>query len=108
METATRLRPSTTTDRYGDVTDNWASPSTAVLTVRGVEPVSSTEDNRDGRQAVITGFRVYLEPGSDVAAGDRLVLRGTTYDVDGTPADWRSPWGTNVGGVVVALKATEG
>ena len=69
--------------------------------------MSSTEDN-DGRQAVITGFRVYLAAGSDVLPGDRMVLRGDTYDVTGLPADWRSPAGSNVGGLVVALKAATG
>lgn len=109
METVVRQRPTVTApDRYGDTQPDWTTPSTVTLTVRGIEPVSSSEDDNDGRQAVITGYRIYLEPGADVLAGDRVVLRGTTYDVDGAPADWRSPRGSNVGGVVVALKAMEG
>ena len=106
-ETVTRLRATTTTDGYGDTVTDWSSPSSLVLSARGVEPVSSSEDN-DGRQAVITGFRVYLGAGADVLAGDRVVMRGTTYDVDGQPADWRSPWGTSLGGIVVALTAVSG
>lgn len=107
METVTRQRPTVGSDGYGDPFTDWTTPTTATLIARGVEPVSSSEDN-DGRQAVITGFRVYLAPGSDVRAGDRLVLRGTTYDVDGQPADWRSPLGAGFGGVVVALKGVSG
>jgi hypothetical protein len=106
-ETVTRQRPTTTTDGYGDTTVDWSAPTSVDLTVRGVEPVSSTENN-DGRQAVITGFRVYLPTGADVLPGDRVVLRGATYEVDGEPADWRSPWNSNLGGVVVALKAVTG
>ena len=106
-ETVTRQRPGTTADRYGDTTLDWATPTEATYTARGVEPVSSSEDN-DGRQAVITGLRVYLDGDADVLAGDRLVVRGVTWEVDGSPADWRSPWGSDVGGVVVALKAVVG
>lgn len=108
METVTRQRPGTTTDRDRNTVESWASPSTATYTVRGVEPVSSTEDNSEGRQAVITGYRLYLDSDADFLPGDRAVLRGTTYDVDGTPADWRSPRGTAVGGIVVAIKQMEG
>lgn len=107
-ETVTRQRPTTTTDRDRNTVTDWTDPSEVTLTVRGVEPVSSSEDNSDGRQAVITGYRVYLDPGADVQSGDRVVLRGVTYDVDGTPADWRSPRGSALGGVVVALKDMEG
>lgn len=106
-ETVIRQRPTATVDRYGDSVVDWTTPTEATYTTRAVEPVSSSEDN-DGRQAVITGYRIYLDPGVDFQAGDRAVLRGVTYDVDGEPADWRSPWGTDVGGVVVALKQTEG
>lgn len=107
-ETVIRQRATTTTDRYNNSVPDWTTPETVTLTARGVEPTSSTEDDRDGRQAVITGYRVYLDSGADVLPSDRVVLRGVTYEVNGTPADWRSPWGTNVGGVVVALKKFTG
>lgn len=107
METVTRQRATATTDVYGNTQTDWTTPATLTLTVRGVEPTSSKEEN-DNRQTVITGYRLYLEPGADVLAGDRIVMRGSTYDVDGDPADWRSPWGTDVGGVVVGLKVITG
>lgn len=106
-ESIVRQRPTTTTDAYGNTLASWAAPSEVTLTVRGIEPVSSSEDN-DGRQAVITGFRVYLDADADVLSGDRAVMRGDTYEVDGSPADWRSPIGSSVGGVVVALKKYTG
>lgn len=106
-ETIVVQRATSSTDGYGDPSANWAAPVETTLTTRGVEPVSSSEVN-DGRQAVIVGYRVYLPSGSDVAAGDRVVLRGATYEVDGLPADWRSPFGGRGGGMVVALKAVSG
>lgn len=107
METVTVQRAGVTQDGYGADVPDWTTPTETEIQARGVEPVSSSEDN-DGRQAVITGFRVYLPSGSDVAPGDRVVLREQTYEVDGMPADWRSPWGGAPGGMVVALKAATG
>lgn len=107
METVIRRRAASMTDGYGNDHPDWTSPVEITLTVRGVEPVSSTEEN-GGRQAVITGYRVYLDSGSDITAGDRVVMRADTYEVDGTPADWRSPFGSDVGGIVAALKRVDG
>jgi hypothetical protein len=107
VETVTRQRAGVTQDSRGDDITDWSDPSTTSYLARGVEPVSSSEDN-DNRQAVITGFRVYLPVGADVQAGDRMVLRGSTYEVDGMPAEWGSPFGTGLGGVVVALKGVVG
>lgn len=106
-ERVIRLRAGTRQDSRGDDVADWTNPSRRSYTARGVEPVSSTEDN-DNRQAVITGFRVYLPAGADVVAGDRVTLRGLTWEVDGRPADWRSPVGSSVGGLVVALRSTVG
>lgn len=107
-ETVTRLRPTTTTDGYGDTVTDWSSPTSLTLTPYGVEPVSSSEDN-DGRQAVITGFRLYwINEWPDVAPTDRMTVRGTTWEVDGEPADWQPPGGLTLGGLVVALKAVTG
>jgi head-tail adaptor len=102
-EIITRQRAVMVPDAYNNTVPNWTSPAEITLTVRGVEPVSSIEES-GGRQAVITGYRVYLDPGSDINAGDRAVMRGATYEVDGTPADWRSPFGSEIGGIVVTLK----
>lgn len=107
METIIRQRAGTATDAYSNTVPDWTTPAEATYTTRGIEPVSSTEEN-DNRQTVITGYRVYLDSDADVLAGDRVVVRGHTFDVDGDPADWRSPWGTGVGGLVVGLKLTTG
>lgn len=106
-ESLIRLRGTSTTDGYGDAETDWTTPTRATLPTRGVEPVSSTEDN-DGRQAVITGYRVYLEAGTDLLPTDRAILRGQTCEVMGLPADWRSPHGSSLGGLVAALRVVTG
>lgn len=106
-ETVVRKRPVTTSDRRGDQSTDWSATTDATFTARGIEPVSSAEDD-DREQRIVTALRVYLDAGADVAAGDRMVIREVTYDVDGEPQDWRAPWGSPVGGVVVTLKAATG
>lgn len=109
-ETVTVLHPGTSVDGYDDPVPSW-DPDDVLqenLSAFAVEPVSSTEDN-DGRQAVITGLRVYFRRSwPDVAAPDRMVARGAEWQVDGQPADWRSPYAGVTGGLVVALKAVTG
>lgn len=104
-ETVTRQRPTVSQDGYGDDELTWTDPDELEVFPDAVEPVSSVEDN-DGRQAVITGYRIYFRNSQpDIAAADRVVLRGTTWQVVGMPADWR---GSSLTGLVVELRAVTG
>lgn len=73
-------------DEYGNpVPSAWTS-----ATARGdVQPVR-TDETLDGISAVdVDEVRFYLEPGTAVAAGDRLAAAGVTYEAIG-PADDRA------------------
>lgn len=108
-ETVTRQRAQTHTDRYGATVRDWSLPPTeATLTDCAFNPGQSSEPVQDARNSVITQPEVYAPSGSDILPGDRLVVRGKTYDVDGQPADWRSPFTGWTPGLVVALKIVEG
>ena len=109
-ETVTRQRGTPITDPYsGEATGiSWATPTLLTLPGCGFNPGQSSEPVQDARNAVITRPEVYAPFGSDVLAGDRLVIRGDTYEVDGTPADWRSPFTGWESGMVIPLKRTEG
>jgi hypothetical protein len=109
-EAVTRLRGAAVTDPYsGEATGiDWATPDELDIPGCGFNPGESSEPLRDARNAVLTQPAVYAPFGSDVLAGDRLVVRGGTYDVDGTPADWRSPFTGWEPGMVIPLKRTEG
>ena len=39
------------------------------------------------------GYTVYLPPGTDVEAGDRVVFEGETYTIIGKPKSWKSATG---------------
>lgn len=109
-ETVTRLRGTSVADPYNpDNTEiSWDDPDELEIPGCGFNPGQSSEPVQDARNAVITQPEVYAPAGSDVLAGDRLVVRGDTYDVEGNPADWKSPFSGWRAGMVVALKRTDG
>jgi len=99
-------RSQTGTDRYGEPVYAW---TTTTLAERcSFDPGGSVEPVEVGRAQVVTTPRAYFCTHPDVVAEDRLILRGATYTVEGDPAHWRDPWGSDVGGTVVELRRVEG
>lgn len=109
-ETITRLRATAILDPYsGEPTDfTWDAPDALEIPDCGINPGGTSEPTQDGRNAVITRPEVYAPADADVTAGDRLVVRGETYEVDGEPAAWRSPFTGWAPGLVIVLKRVEG
>lgn len=109
-ETVTRQRATPATDPYsGEATGrDWTSPDELDIDGCGFNPGTSSEPVQDARNAVITRPEVYAPSDADVLAGDRLVVRGLTYEVDGNPGDYRSPFTGWRPGLVIALKGVEG
>lgn len=104
-ETVTRLRGVATTDPYSATSTalDWTTPSElALTTLAPAEPRPSTEPVQDARNAVVSGYTLYLPAGSDVAAADRMRVRGVDYPVVGDPADWLGA------GLVVQCSLVEG
>lgn len=71
-----------------------------------LDPGGSREPAEVGRAQVVTTPKAYFVEQVDVLAGDRLVIRGREWAVQGDPAQWVSPFRTNVGGTVVELLAS--
>lgn len=109
-ETVTRLRGTPILDPYsGEPTGlDWATPDQLPIPGCGFNPGQSSEPTQVARNAVTTQPEVYAPADSDILAGDRLTVRGKTYDVDGEPAEWVSPFTGWAPGLVIALKLTEG
>lgn len=109
-ETVTRLRGTTTTDPYsGQSTQiDWTTPDSLDIDGCAFNPGESSEPLQTARNAVLTRPEVYAPPESDILAGDRLVVRGDTYEVQGHPQDWRSPFTGWRPGLVVPLERVEG
>jgi hypothetical protein len=108
-ETVTRYRARAGVDGYTDATLDWSTPDTLTITTLGVEPRPGGEPAGDARNAVTSGYTLYLPLGADVGAADRVLVRGRVFGVLGEPAVWQPPGGsTGPGGVVVQTTLTEG
>lgn len=105
-ETVTRLRAGATgeLDPYSNAPVlSWDTPDELdLVTLAPAEPRPSQEPVQDARNAVTSGWTLYLPEGSDVAREDRMRVRGEVYPVQGEPAAWMG------GGVVVQAFRTEG
>jgi hypothetical protein len=69
-----------------------------------VDPGGSVEPAEVGRTQVVTTPKAYFTQFVDLAADDRLVVRGQTWEVVGDPQLWSHPWGGKAGGMVVDLR----
>jgi hypothetical protein len=109
-EVITRLRGIPKLDPYsGEPTDiDWTTPDSLNIPGCGFDPGGSVEPLEQGRQAVVTTPRVFAPAGVDVAAHDRVVVRGRTWQVKGDPADWRHPMTGWAPGLVIELEEVAG
>lgn len=109
-ETVTRLRGTPKLDRSSGETigTDWTAPAALAIEGCAFDPGNSTEPLQQGRNAVVTQPAVYAPFGVDVLAGDRLVVRGRTWQVVGDPGDYRSPFSGWEAGTVIHLEAVSG
>lgn len=105
-ETVTLRTPAVAADPYS------GAPATAEVNVTiagvAVEPRPSSEPVQDARNAVTSGFTLYLPAGTVVTASQQFVVRGGVYDVLGDAAEWVNPFTGWEPGVVVQVGRTEG
>lgn len=107
-EAVTRLRAGDGgTDRHHNPVQDWDDPDELEIPDCSVAPRYSDEERGQGREGVVIGLTVYVRRTVDVVATDRIVARGDTWQVDGDPADWRSPH-TNRRGMQIQLRRVEG
>lgn len=108
-ETVTVHSADTVTDPYsGEASPSWDNATTRDVDGVAVEPRPSGEPLQDARNAVVSGFTLYFEPGYEPTAYDRVTVRGALHQVIGEPADWRSPLTGWHPGVVVQVERVEG
>lgn len=101
-------REQTGTDRYGNPVYEYED--TALDEHAAFDPGGSREPVEQGRDPVVTTPKLYF-PGTwpDLVESDRVIVRGQTYTVQGTPAEWLGPFaGPAIGGLVVELQRLTG
>ena len=94
-------------DDYGNVTETW-SASFAELQGCAFDPGSSSEPRLQGHDRVIVEPTLYIPFEADVKPRDRVRVEGVTYEVEGQPRRWRSPFTGRTPGAVVTLRLVEG
>lgn len=109
VETATILRAADGgSDRYGNAVEDWADATETEVEVLGWAPRGDSEERADGRQGGVDTGVLYVPSGTDVTTTDRVLFRGVTYRVDGTPTDWRNPYTGSTPGLEVNLRRVDG
>lgn len=73
-----------------------------------VAPRDQSEPLADEWPPLIAGKTVFAPYGSPIERGDRLVIGGITYDVDGEPGDWMNPFTGARPGMVVQTTRADG
>jgi hypothetical protein len=99
-------REVTGTDRYGN--DTYEDVATELAERAGFDPGGSREPVEVGRDQVVTNPKLYFpDQRPDLREDDAVIVRGERYAIEGDPADWRSPFGSTLGGLVVELQRVE-
>jgi hypothetical protein len=92
--------------RSATVTADWEHAVAEWSEQALIAPRSGDEDQADGRQAVVELLELFMTPGADIAAHDRVVVRGDLFEVDGPPSRWGRQSGE--AGVVVRARRVTG
>lgn len=107
---ATRIRRHLVSDPYSgeDTLGDWQHASLLAIGPCAFAPSSSTEGRDIGRDQISDYATLYAPLRSDFRALDRVAVGGSTWDVEGTPAEWRSPFSGREWGMVVSLRRVSG
>lgn len=86
IDDVTVQSPGTATDPYGNVLPDWTAPTETTVKAQVVPVKSDEDDPGTGRRRVTDEFDVWLPAGTQVSAGDGLVWRSLTLQVEGDPS----------------------
>lgn len=105
VETIQVLTPATRVDPYSleQIIDWTLTPTErSITTLAPAEPRPSDEPVQDARNAVTSGWTLYLPWSEVVRADERVRVRGVVYPVQGVDSAWGGA------GIVVQAFRTEG
>lgn len=110
-ESVIRLRAGSTFD---SITQENVSDWSQGVTSETIKGCAFADVNPNGlsfqadRTVVVTQPTLYAPVFADIMEGDRLIIRGRKYDVDGRPMPWVNPFNNVPVGLEVKLTATDG
>lgn len=79
-------------------------PSTSSLVGQGLRIEMRTGD----QATAVASLNAVVPPGTDITALDAMILDGITWEVEGDPSIYQSPWTGNDPGIVVRLVKVTG
>lgn len=91
------------TDAYGN--PEWTETST---TVTGAFAPSAGSESTNHQDQVVNQPQAFLPYGTAVDSTSKLTINGTSYEVDGDPEHWSSPFTGWQGGIRVPLRLVTG
>ena len=94
-------------DAHGNEVEAWGSP-VALDGVYGFDPGSSSEPRVPGHDRVIVEPTLYGPFDMPFLPGDRAIVRGDTYEVDGEVRRWKHMRSGRLAGAVVTLRRVDG
>jgi hypothetical protein len=107
-----RVRAGTKTDRGGNTVPDWSPGAVDRLPVDSlsIQPNVQQESAEPSRTAVVTGWRVLSEPGTDadIRADDRIEWDGMTLTVQGEIARWPDPLDGGIHHVEFSMERSTG
>ena len=90
-QTITVVRAKTTTTSRGSEVPDWTNTEKTTVTGCSIQPASASL-SQDGRiLGIADGWTAYVPEGTDVKAGDRIVVDGESYAINGEPRKWTGP-----------------
>jgi hypothetical protein len=95
LQSITIVRPSTTTDPYGNEKTDWADAVRTVVDGVNVQPQGGSSEDTDDKQLTVTGWGLYTPRGMDLdlRETDRIEFDGMTLQVVGKVGRWPAPGG---------------
>ena len=103
------LSAGTKLDPYSqEQVESWDTPTEVTLRNVLCEPRPSGEPVQDARNAVTSGWTLYVQetPPAPITAANRVRVRGVAYLIIGEPAEWRM--GARQAGIIVQTSRTAG
>lgn len=91
METVTIQTATTTEDEYGNEVADWSDPTETDVAGCRFAPTAGSE--LDSGLPVGTEAVLYAPGTATIAAHDRVIVRGATYEVLGEPMLWSGGYG---------------
>jgi hypothetical protein len=88
------LIPDPDGSNYGNEILDWDNATSTEVEGCHVQPVEADEQVDPGRDTITTRWRLFAPDGTAIAATDRIVYAGATYEIDGAPNLWPSATGT--------------